>query len=124
MKIKYCLIAASVTLYAMSFVLPTFFITVDGVEHVHFGYEAFVVALTVSLPTPLPFVAWLANPAFGMTFVFDIRRSRYVAAACAASSVCLAIVLCGFKQLEIGYYVWVSSMLCLLVAALLSFRSR
>jgi hypothetical protein len=119
---------AALASYAVSFLLPTFLIVVEGKGDAEYGFTAFMVAFLAAWEDmyggPFVFLVWLANPAFWTGAVLFARgRSRNAAGVCA-----LAFALgCRFMFADLilfGYYVWLGSMVLLMLASLAKLPHR
>jgi hypothetical protein len=120
------LMALSVAAYSISFALPTFS-TEAAPRHVdeYIGLEAFYLSLlpTVnqsalengSIP---PIMIWLANPLWLMGVTSYLTNRKGLMLACGCASFGLAMTVFGTGGF-IGYYVWTSSMLFLVIAAVM-----
>lgn len=104
-------------LYAVSFLLPAYE-DVEIVEKrlvVHPGWGAFLQAMLFLN------VGWLANPAFWTAVILVVRGRPRLAFASAASGALLAarfLIKRDPEQfLRVGYYVWLASMIVLILAA-------
>jgi hypothetical protein len=96
---------AAAVLYVVSFFLPAVPMVL--------GYEAFVYSLAIGICVPM----WAANPVFWVGLC-RLCVGQYKSAATAAV-VAVVLALSGwwlFKDLSVGYFAWVGSMVLLAVA--------
>lgn len=107
----------ALAIYAVSFLLPAYEDR-DIFENrvvVHAGWEAFLKAMLWLE------VAWLANPAFWTAVILIVRGRPRLAFASAASGALLAARFLvdrkGIDSTRVGYYVWLASMIVLILAA-------
>jgi len=105
----------ALAIYAVSFLLPAYEDRYDNRLVVHPGWSAFLQAMLWLE------VAWLANPAFWTAVILVVRGRPRLAFASAASGALLAARFLvdqkGIDSLRVGYYVWLASMIVLIVAA-------
>lgn len=121
-RVSRMLYLLAVAAYCISFVLPTFYITVSGVpSEPNVGFEAFYSCLvTTSLLGPLPLIVWLANPAFWVAGGLVLARRTRLAAFFAGIAILLGVWFIGQQSL-VGYYVWLGSFGLLLAGTAVEF---
>ena len=105
--------------YATSFFLP---VTDADTPQVMYGYQAFFWALVSIIYLPM----WLSNPVLWVGCGYCVDGRWTAARNCGLLAILLAISEVWFwdDPPEIGYYLWVASMVVLAVAgAILTFRA-
>ena len=97
--------------YGVSFFLP---VTDAGTPQVMYGYQAFFWGLVSLIYLPM----WLANPLlwFGCICYRDGERSAARKAGTIATLLAISEVWLWDDPPEIGYYVWIGSMVLLAIA--------
>lgn len=124
-KILFCL---SMTVYAISFLLPTFKIIVSENISVSYGYDVFVIGFVAPLATPIfgdmkVFIPWLANPLLWVGARLFAMKHWHLAYVIGAIATALsATPLFGYTNrdlLLIGYFVWVISLGMFTLAAVI-----
>ena len=113
------IVAVVLVVYATSFFLPV----IDaGTPQAMYGYQAFFWALVSVIYLPM----WLSNPVVWIGCGYCVDGRWKAARNCGLVAVLLAIseVLFWDDPPEIGYYLWVASMVMLAVAsAILTLRA-
>jgi hypothetical protein len=123
-------IIAAWVLYAISFILPAFSVTVFRRPSFFFCYEAFWISLCSIEGAPsfrnyLFFAAWLANPCFCVA-TWYVLRLHYGTASIAGvsafvmSAIILGVFWSGVDQPLIGYYAWFASMVLMTMGCALN----
>jgi len=98
--------------YSFSFVLP---VTGANTRHAMYGYQAFILSIWSVIYIPM----WMANPVFWFGCLALDQGPWKRASYASLCSVLLAISELGLwdHSPEIGYYIWLSSMLLLTLTA-------
>ena len=113
---------SSLAVYAVSFLLPTFEIVVEGRGEREYGFAAFEVSFLAfaqeMFAGPTAFVLWLANPAFWAGAVLFVRGRHGAALAASCASVLLGGRFLFAPLILVGYYVWLTGMALLLAACM------
>src|SRR5262249_4575469 len=108
----------SVLLYCASFALPAYTIKFKGEAKIYDGRSAFIAALLTPLIEGmgyLPLFVWAANPLYGIGLVLAFYKHHCLAAAFGLLALATGTTMLFVYAPLIGYYIWLSSFLWLVL---------